>query len=186
MTLVDQILELHRHLAEAHLPHAFGGALALAYSIQEPRGTRDIVVNVFVGIDRLAAALDALPSEVAVTDANRADLERDGQSRLWWDDTPVDLFLSNHTFHSQVEANVRRVPFAGLDDLPVLACADLAVFKSFFARPKDAVDVATMTVAASIDIDQLESEVALLLGDEAARIDFFDRVRADIQRMSPS
>ncbi|MDQ6782884.1 MAG: hypothetical protein M3063_05460 [Actinomycetota bacterium] len=33
---------------------------------------------------------------VVVTDTDRARLEREGLARLWWDQTPVDVFLSTH------------------------------------------------------------------------------------------
>jgi hypothetical protein len=183
MTLVDQIVELHRSLLDASISHAFGGALALAFCTEEPRGTRDIDVNVFVGVDRIADVGAALPDAIAITDANARELERDGQSRLWWADTPVDVFLSNHPFHDHAEANRRFVPFADVDELPVLACEDLAVFKSFFARPKDAVDVATMAEAGTIDVDMLEARVSMLMADSAERAEFFTRVRDDLGRM---
>lgn len=184
MSLAQSVVELHRCLDAADLPHAFGGAIALAYCTREPRGTRNIDVNVFVGSDRLDELLDALPSGVSVTDANVADLKRDAQTRLWWAETPVDVFLSNHTFHDHAESNRRTVPFAEVEDLPVLACADLAVFKSFFARPKDAVDIATMAVADAIDLGQLEVQVSMLMGDSDERADFFARIRDDVERMS--
>ena len=47
-TLADRIVAVHRSLAKARLPHAFGGALALAWCTQRARGTIDIDVNVFV------------------------------------------------------------------------------------------------------------------------------------------
>jgi len=184
LSLPQQVVSIHRALQQAQLPHAFGGALALAYCTAEPRGTRDIDVNVFLGIDQVAKLLAALPTDIEATDGNVADLERDGQSRLWWGDTPVDVFLSNHSFHDSAEANRRYVQFAGVERLPVLACDDLAVFKAFFARPKDAVDVATMVAAGSIDIDVLEETVEVLIGDPDDRADFFSRVREDAPRIS--
>lgn len=176
--LTARIVGLHRALAGSDLPHAFGGALALAFCTEEPRATKDIDVNVFVGVGRLGAVLAALPPEVRVTGAAHRQLERDGQARLWWDDTPLDVFLSNHPFHGVAEANRRTVPFAGVPDLPVLACADLAVFKAFFARPKDVVDLATMAVAGTIDVDELERTVGRLLADTEDRADLFRRVRS--------
>jgi hypothetical protein len=176
LTLTGRILQLHEHLDTAGFGHAFGGALALAFCTAEPRATRDIDLNVFVGVDRLDDLLAALPTGVKVTKAERALLLRDGQARLWWDGTPLDLFLSNHPFHDRAEVNRRVVPFAGIDDLPVLACPDLAVFKTFFARPKDAVDIATMAAARSVDLDQLERSVSALLGDDE-RAPFLRRVR---------
>ena len=38
-------------LEQSGIPWAFGGALALAYATSEPRGTRDVDVNVFVSSD---------------------------------------------------------------------------------------------------------------------------------------
>lgn len=174
--LADKILEIHTSLDAAGLPHAFGGALALAFCTAEPRATKDIDVNVFIGVDRIEQLLDALPAEVVASDAARRTLEGDGQARLWWGDTPVDVFLSNHPFHDQAEDNRRTVPFAGIHDLPVLACADLAVFKAFFPRPKDVVDVATMVAAGSIDLTHLQATVAALIGTADERVAFFDRV----------
>jgi hypothetical protein len=150
----------------------------------EPRGTRDIDVNVFVGEEQIDDLVAALPCEVVVTDASRVELERDGQSRLWWDGTPLDVFLANHPFHDHAASNRRYVPLAGIVDLPVLACADLAVFKACFARPKDAVDIATMAAAGTIDVNQLQAQVSLLLDGASTRAEFFARVRHDAQQLA--
>jgi hypothetical protein len=48
VTLVERIIEIARAFDAAKIEWAFGGALALAYATQEPRGTRDIDINVFV------------------------------------------------------------------------------------------------------------------------------------------
>ncbi len=174
--LTTKMVRLHRALSAADLPHAFGGAFALAFCSAEPRTTKDIDVNVFVGVDRIADLTAALPRGVVVTVADREQLESDGQARLWWGDTPVDLFLSNHPFHDRAAANRRTVTFAGVHDLPVLACADLAVFKAFYARPKDEIDVATMVLAGSVDLGRLRRTVAALLGSADDRAEFFNRV----------
>lgn len=179
-TLSGRIIGLHRSLRDAELVHAFGGALALAYCTNEPRATRDIDVNVFVSPSDVVAVLAGLPGGVDVTEKNERQLARDGQSRLWWDDTPVDIFLSNHSFHDVVRENRRFVPFAGVDDLPVLACGDLAVFKSFFGRAKDAIDIAAMVAVEAVDLRQLRVDVAVLLGDGEQRNDFFALVEAAI------
>lgn len=183
-TLPEQVVLLHLAFEDAGLPHAFGGALALAYCTAEPRGTRDIDVNVFLSTAQVGQLVAALPAGVQVSDENVSALERDGQSRLWWGDTPVDVFLSNHSFHDRAEANRRYVPFSSIERLPILACDDLAVFKAFFARPKDAVDVATMVATGSVDIDVLSETVTLLMGDPSDRSEFFARVRDDAERMS--
>lgn len=171
----DKVVALHHSLDAANLPHALGGALALAYCIAEPRATMDIDLNVFIGPERLDELLDALPADVKVNAAAKKQLTRDAQARTFWGRTPVDLFLTNHAFHESVAANVRIVPFGDMH-LPVLACRDLAVFKAFFDRPKDAVDVAGMVSAGAIDLADLEQTVDSLLG-AGGRQRFFDRVR---------
>jgi hypothetical protein len=173
--LASKIGSLHAALEEAQLPHAFGGALALAFCTSEPRGTKDIDLNVFIGVDRLDELVEAVPTGVTVTKADRTAFERDGQSRLWWGGTPVDVFLSNTPFHDHVAASVRLVPFAEIEELPILACSDLAVFKAFFNRAKDAVDVAEMVRAGAIDLAHLRRTIEALLGD-AQRDRFFARV----------
>ena len=173
--LAARIVQLHTALDRAGLPHAFGGAIALGYCIEEPRGTKDIDVNVFMGVDRLDELLAALPTGIEVSDVERLQLTRDAQSRLWWDGTPVDVFLSNVPFHDHAEASLRRVPFVDVPDLPVLSCADLAVFKAFFARPKDALDVAMMITVGAVDRRRLQQTVTAMLGDKE-RERFFARV----------
>ena len=172
LPLTEKIVRLHRALEEGALEHAFGGALALAYCTEDPRATHDIDLNVFVGIDQLPAVLAALPRGVVAGEAERTLLARDAQARLWWDGTPVDLFLSNHPFHDEVQGRCRGVPFAGVDDLPVLGCDDLAVFKAFFARPKDAVDISTMAADGQLDPTLVLSTVERLLGAEHPSVAF--------------
>ena len=132
-SLPDKILAIDAALDDAGIPHAFGGALALAWCTQRARGTVDIDCNVFAPVESVAATLDAMPREVTATAANRAALARDGQVRLWWDETPIDLFMNTTEFHEEVAARARRESFAGRN-LPFLSCTDLAVFKAFFNR----------------------------------------------------
>ena len=179
-TLAEKVIALHRSLNDAGLTHAFGGAFALAYCTTDPRATRDIDINVFVSPSEVDTMSAGLPCGVEMTEKNRRELSRDGQSRLWWDDTPLDIFLSNHSFHDQVEENRRFVSFAEIHDLPVLACSDLAVFKAFFGRAKDAIDIAAMVGAKAVDLNQLDRDVAALLGDTEQRAEFFALVRSAV------
>lgn len=172
LSLTQRIVGLHHSLDAAGLPHAFGGALALAFCTLDPRATQDIDVNVFVGTERALEVLAGLPTEVAASAAARRQLARDGQARLRWDTTPVDVFLSNHPFHDEAAMRCRRVPFAGVPDLPVLACGDLAVFKAFFARPKDAIDLTAMAEAGAIDRSILLATLGDLLGRDHPSVVF--------------
>lgn len=163
--LVGKVLAVAASLDSSGLPWAFGGALALAYATREPRGTRDLDVNVFVPSSQLDDVVSALPEHVQVEPRDLDRLRRDDQVRLWWEDTPIDLFLSVGAFHDAVATRVRRVDFAG-STIAVLAPDDLAVFKVLFDRPKDWVDIATMVESNSVDVDIVISRVTDLLGDD--------------------
>ncbi|MGB0873586.1 MAG: hypothetical protein ACPGYP_10710 [Solirubrobacterales bacterium] len=139
-TLAEKLGAIHESLAKANLKHAFGGAISLAYCIDEPRGTRDIDVNIFISAERARDAAAALPTEVEVPEQAISEIVRDGQTRVWWDDTPVDLFLNNLPIHEEVANEVRWVPFAG-SEIPVLSCQSLVIFKAFFNRTKDWADI---------------------------------------------
>ena len=167
--LPAKMLAIHRSLRVARIAHAFGGALALAWCTRHARGTIDLDINVFVDPDRTTQVLAGLPSEVVATEADRALLERDGQARLWWASTPVDIFLDTTEFHEQVATRVRWEPFAG-DHLPFLACQDLAVFKAFFNRTKDWADLEAMAAADSLDVTAVAGVLARYLGADDDRI----------------
>jgi hypothetical protein len=167
MSLLGQrLLEIHDALAKAELPHAFGGAIALAYCTQEPRGTRDLDVNVFVDPARARVVFAALPDAVAVSGANIEAAEREGQTRVWWEDTPIDLFLDVHRFHMEVAENVRWVVFEDRE-IPVLDCTALAVFKALLDRTKDWADIEEMRAAQAFDLPHARTWVERLLGADS-------------------
>ena len=119
-SLPVKVTSIHEALRAARIPHAIGGALALAY-YAEPRATIDVDVNVFVSTDRWQEVIDALV-ELGV-DAGKLDadaLRRDGQCRIWWGDNAVDLFFANAEIHEAMRTEVRRVPF-GSGTIPILA-----------------------------------------------------------------
>ena len=169
MTLPEKIVALHRALDRAGVPHAFGGALALAWCTQRARGTIDIDVNLFVAPTEVATALAALPAGVTWTDAEVALIERDGQARLWWETTPVDVFFNTTDFHERAAERARLEPFLGAE-LPFLACRDLAVFKAFFNRTKDWADLEEMADADALDADAVLGVLVRYLGPTDERV----------------
>ena len=165
----EKMIAIHEHLRTAGIAHAFGGALALAWCTQQARGTIDVDVNIFVGPDRADDSLAALPGGVVATDEERALLLRDGQARLWWGITPVDVFLNTTEFHERVATRVRWEPFADAV-LPFLACDDLAVFKAFFNRTKDWADLEAMREAGALNVSAVAGVLATFLGGDDDRI----------------
>lgn len=172
-SLVDQVVAIAEALDDAEVPWAFGGALALAYATNEPRGTRDIDVNIFVPAAHAASVFDMLPDGVAHSGGDVTVALRDEQVRLFWDETPVDVFFAADDFHSGVANRIRAVPFAGRT-IRVLCAEDLAVFKVLFDRPKDWVDVATMIEARSLDVPTTVARLESLIGTDAR----IERLRA--------
>jgi hypothetical protein len=167
MTGIARKVELlHDALEVARIPHAFGGALALAYCVGEPRATADIDVNVFVAPTQARTVFAALPAAVLTTERQEADAAERGQVRIPWGDTPIDLFFAYHDFHQEVAIRARVVPFGSIE-IPVLDCGDLVVFKALFNRPRDWVDIENVIESGGIDLEvPLERLDAIVGRDE--------------------
>ena len=164
-SLAEKLLAVHDALDRARFPHAFGGAIALAYCTEEPRGTRDLDVNVFAQPTLAAEVLQALPAEVRVQEADVGVARREGQVRVWWGDTPLDVFLDVHRFHRRVAEGVRSVPFAGRE-IPVLGCTALVVFKALFDRTRDWADIEAMLEADALDTAAVLGHLTEMLGHD--------------------
>ncbi len=171
--LPQRLLAIHHALAGARVPHAFGGAIALAYYTLEPRGTRDLDVNIFIDQQYCRQALEAFPTQVAITDPQIEQILRDGQARLWWDDTPVDVFFDNLELHRQAARHARTEPFAG-EHIPILGPIELVVFKAMFDRTKDWADIEAVVAAGELDVPATRAVLIELVGDEDRRIARFD------------
>jgi hypothetical protein len=169
VTLAERLVSLHRALAGAGVPHAFGGAIALAYWTLDPRGTSDIDVNVFMPAERPERALAALPAGVEQPPDTAATIARDGQIRLWWDDTPLDLFFDYDPVHADAARNRRTVPFEG-ERIPVLGPDELAVFKVMFDRTRDWADLEAMNERGTLDFGAVRTRLERLVGADDARI----------------
>jgi hypothetical protein len=177
MTLAERVVALHRALAGKGIEHAFGGAIALAYWTTEPRGTRDIDLNLFAPQADPEPALSALPAGVTQPRGTVAKIKRDGQIRLWWDRTPVDLFFDNLPIHRDAARDRRIVPFEGIE-IPILGPLELACFKAMCDRSRDWADIEEMFAADALRAEDLHEALRALIGpddprhariDEAAR-----------------
>ena len=167
--LGDRLLAVNGALNQAGVDHAFGGAIALAYCTGEPRATIDLDINVFLPVEDYAKALAALPRQVKVSQLAVQQIRNEGQARVWWGDTPLDLFFNTHGFHAIAAARAREVPFMG-HRIPVLDCTTLAVFKVFFNRTKDWADLEAMLAAGQLEVDVVAAFVRDLLGGDDSRI----------------
>lgn len=171
--LADKVVALHDALDGAAIPHAVGGAIALAY-YGEPRATVDVDLNVFVGVDRADEVL-ALLAPLGVSGGNPAVLMRDGQDRLWWGRNPVDLFFAYDPFHDRMRERTVTVPFAATT-IPVLSAEHLLVCKAAFNRAKDWIDIDQILVGRpDLDVDEVRTWLDRLVGQDDDRWQRVDR-----------
>lgn len=170
---------MHQVLSAARIPHAFGGALALAY-YAEPRVTIDIDINLFVEPALFPDVLELLePIGIGRAPPTKAVLA-EGQGRLWWGRNPVDLFFAYHPVHDAMREASRMVPF-GDDQIPVLGPEHLLVAKVVFDRRKDWLDIEQMLVATpALDLDEAHRWLDELLGAEDHRITRLRRLEAEL------
>lgn len=173
--LLAKILAIHAALVD--IPHAFGGAIALAY-YAEPRATIDIDLNVFASPSDPAEVLDALAAlGVARPDGTLSRIARDGQIRLRWDETPVDLFFAYDRFHDAARDAAQEVPLASTT-IPILSVEHLIVCKAAFDRPKDWLDIISiLTKGTSPDVAECLRWLGRIVGDTDAR---YDRLAATL------
>ncbi len=160
--LITKLFAVHDALPAAGLAHAFGGAIALSYCTEEPRGTRDLDLNIFTNSSRARTALAALPDGISVSPADIDAVVRGAQTRLWWDDTPIDVFFNNHPFHDAVAGGVTWVPLERRE-IPVIDCSSLVVFKALFNRTRDWADIEAVSERSPAAIEKAATEIAEML-----------------------
>ena len=128
--------------------------------------------------DAVAAPLRSLG--VAVDDPTIPGLvARDGQVRVMWEATPVDLFFSYDPFHDAAAKARRTVPFAD-GSIPILGPEHLVVCKAVFNRGKDWVDIeALLELHHGLDAGEVLRWVGRIAGDDDPR---YDRIAALLTR----
>ena len=178
MLFDEKIVAIEHALVAAGIPHAFGGANALAY-YGTPRATADIDLNVFVPADRAAEVLEVLAG-LGVSTSNpqiTERIERDGQVRVFWEKTPLDLFFSYDALHDSSMQRRRLVDF-GDDPIFVLSAEDLMVYKLIFNRDKDWRDIAEMIFASegNLDFDYVRGWLTRIVASDSPVPARFERV----------
>lgn len=138
--LSARIVAVHEMLGSMRVPHQFGGAIALAW-YRSPRATTDIDLNVTLSPSEAEPVLGALSHlGVSVSKPDRAVIERDGQARLDWDGSYLDVFFATLDLHREMATHSHEVAF-GPVHIPILSAEHLIVCKAIFDRPKDWVDI---------------------------------------------
>ncbi len=149
--LAPKIVSLHEMLDSAGVPHQFGGAIALAW-YRNPRATTDIDLNLTLPPAAAEPILELLAGlGVTVAPGDREAIARDGQVRLDWDGSYLDVFFATMDLHLEMAERARLVRF-GPVDIPILAPEHLIACKAVFDRPKDWLDI-TEILRWGTDID---------------------------------
>lgn len=116
-----------------------------------------------MGAHRANDVLNALPGDVKVTASDRKAAIRDEQVRVFWGDTPIDLFFEAHDFHREIAQEIQEVPFEGTQ-IPVLGCETLVIFKAMFNRTRDWGDIEAVLAAGAMDCGHALERLRPLLG----------------------
>jgi hypothetical protein len=126
-------------------------------------------VNFFWPVEDCAVALAALPDGVEQPDGTLEAIARDGQRRLWWEGTPVDLFFDYLPIHVDAARNAQVVEFAGAA-IPILGPVELTVFKAVFDRTRDWADIEAMAAAHTVDFSAVTTALRTLVAADDRRL----------------
>jgi hypothetical protein len=168
-SLPEKVIAVNDALAVAKVPHAIGGALALAY-YGEPRMTVDIDVNVFLPTELWPEVMQALEPLKFPVDRDERELARDKNVRIPWDNNSVHLFFSHDALHDEMPNAVSQVPFAGTT-IPIVSPEHLITRKVLLDRPKDWPDIEAILVATEpFDLNEIETWLRRLTSDDDPRV----------------
>ncbi len=185
LIVLERTVDVHRRLDRAGVPHAIGGALALAYHVAQARATNDIDLNVSADPKRAKRVFELLPADVPWTDREVAAVRRDGQVRLLWPlpdggpAIPLDLFFPQHELHEAIDARAELVPMLDAS-VPILSATDLLVFKALFDRRKDWADIEELLRFGKVDLHEARRWLARIVGAKDKRLKTLAEVAGDV------
>jgi hypothetical protein len=165
-------------LEAAHVPHAIGGALALAIA-GVPRGTADVDVNVFVGEDRLGDVIAALVALGVEVDLGAAAMRAKDEGMFVgrWDGMRIDVFLPSIPFSH--EAGKTRIQVTDANGWTgwFLSAEALTLFKLLFFRGKDIVDLERLVaVRPELDKAYVRRWLVKMMGEDDERTRTWDQI----------
>ncbi|GAC1445692.1 MAG: hypothetical protein NVSMB55_28040 [Mycobacteriales bacterium] len=185
LIVLERAVQVHAALDRAGVPHAVGGALALAYHVAEARATRDIDLNVAADPDNPQALFALLPPGVPWDERDVRTVRETGQVRLHWPHPdgqppiPLDLFFPQNEFHRHLNARAEVV--ALLDStIPIISATDLMVLKMLFDRRKDWADIEELVRYGSPDVVEARSWLNRIVGPGDIREGKLDQLLAEL------
>jgi hypothetical protein len=144
--------------------------------LNPPDALSGIDLNLFVSPSSYSTIERALAELGVGGGVDPAAVERDGQCRLRWDHTPVDLFFAYDPLHDAMRRAIRKEPF-GETTIPILSPEHLLVCKAIFNRPKDWLDIEQMLVCVDdLDPAEIRRWLERILGPDDPRSQRFEEV----------
>lgn len=179
--LGDKIVAVHKCLTNANIAHAFGGGLARA-AYAEPQAMIDVNVNVFLDAARHEDVIERLAALGVASEIPTEQVVHEGQCRVAWDATPIDLFYAYHDLHWAMRRTTRAAQFRGRS-IPVLAPEHLLTCKVIFNRPKDWLDIEQILVGAlDADRDEVADWLDRIVGSDDPRAQRFAELSRAFER----
>lgn len=169
-------------LEDAGIAYAIGGALALGYA-GVVRATKDVDLNVFLGVDDADRGLAALERAGVVLDRQSAlaRIAEGAHVRGMLGVMPIDAFFDSIPLHTSAARRAVTRPLAGRP-AHILSAEDLIVLKLLFHRPKDIIDVERIVAVrgASLDRDYVRNWLVDCVGDDDYRVSEWDTLVRDL------
>jgi hypothetical protein len=152
----EKVVAIHDALARAGVPHAIGGAIAVAY-YGVPRTTVDIDLNAFVPQERWLTVSEALSPLGIDVELDGIAARKGGRAEFQWEENPIDVFFSWDDLHEEMPRRLRFVPFAETT-IPIPAPEHLIVRKAILNRPKDWLDIEQILVVMNPpDVEEIDA-----------------------------
>jgi len=143
-SFLDKVISIDKALQDANVPFGVSGAIALSNYVREYRGTDDIDIGVFLPVEEGLEILNILSGLGASTDDIDLDIVRRGEwVKVYWDDTPVDIFFASTEVGRRGAETTRPGNFAGTQ-IPIVSAEVLMFFKMGFNRGQDWLDIRAM------------------------------------------
>ena len=178
-------VRIARQLEGTGIPYAIGGAIAYGFW-GNPRGTRDLDVNLFVSAEHAERALDALVAAGVRLDRQLAlkTGEERGDARGFYEDVPIDLFFMSIPLHEAAAGRTVQVKLLG-QTIRILSAEDLVVLKLLFFRGKDIVDIERIVAiqGGRLDRGYVRRWLVDCVGADAERVRKWDEICAALPAM---
>lgn len=171
-------VEVYEALSRARMSCAIGGAIALGFH-GEPRGTKDVDLDVFIGAERYEELFDVLERAGCVVDRDRCRVEaREGRTIVVSKDGfRIDVFVPTIPFYAEAEATRVVVTLRGRE-VAILSAEALCVFKLLFFRPKDLLDLEKVVALrqAALDDAYVRGAIVGMVGEDDDRVRRWDAI----------